>query len=1066
MSKYCKFFLVLSFFFIGAAPALADTVIYGPIADDTHLTLAESPYTLSATTTILQINAGTTLTIEAGAEITGDMEVLGSLVVAGATSSPVIINGTVFGNGTSVTTINNAVINGSALAFGSSLQLSNVVINVVPSDFNGGYPVYVDGSDFVHASTTITGSSTHKGFTVNLAGMTQDQTWTNDNDTPYIIDAGTFLPSGIHLTVQPGVIVKVLQVGGYDGGRIANYGVIDIQGSTSSPVYVTSIKDDSVGGDTNGDGSAASPAPGDWVGFINNSGSMSLDHAVLTYSTHVLIGDNFTGSNSRIASSLYAALAASNSTFTIMELVGNGVGIGNCGNLTIHNSTIAGNASGVVCYEHASSTLTNNWWGDASGPYNATFNPTGLGDSVDGDLSLYYPWVGASTTCSANCNSNVMFLPGIEASRLYVPGLLTENKIWEPNSVTGHDVANLDMTDVSAANTVYTKEKSIIDTAYNGLPFVSSGYDVYSSLIAEMNALATGTTPLINEWQPIVYDWRLDYDILLAMGNKVGEKIYYRGTNAATSTPYIIQELQRLASSSRTGKVTIVAHSNGGLLAKALTNALGTTTTSLLIDKIVMVATPQLGTPQAIIGLLHGTNQALPLEWLPIFASNADARYLGQSMPAAYNLLPSSEYFNDVLNPVITFDQATLPWWAAEYGSSIGSTNQLRDFMTDSARPIPQYYDLKKPNIASSTLFDNAQTVHDNLDNWTPPSGVQLTTIAGWGKPTLRTINYKKQPQLVFGVPVNATTTGLIMAIDGDGTVVDASAQWASEISGTRYWINLLDLNTASSSNIKHDNIFTAKPLQDLLVSIISNASTSTLPQYVTNTRPSYTGTDPRIYFTLHSPLTLGFTDSSGNYTGSTATTTVFNAPGVDYERFGEVQWLSVPTSLAGQVRMQGTGSGSFALDIESVNGNSVLATTTFAAVPVATSTIATLTLTATTSPTASSTLLVDSDGNGTNDITIRSKQGSMVLSPAVTVATTTSTTTVAATYANLPTNSHIVVVNASTQALTTKRVILPQGGSGTTTVSVAGLASGTYYLLARDSVSSTFYAHSTNFSI
>jgi pimeloyl-ACP methyl ester carboxylesterase len=47
-------------------------------------------------------------------------------------------------------------------------------------------------------------------------------------------------------------------------------------------------------------------------------------------------------------------------------------------------------------------------------------------------------------------------------------------------------------------------------------------------------------------------------------------KIYYRGTNAATSTPYIIQELRRLAATSKTGKVTIIAHSNGGLLAKAL----------------------------------------------------------------------------------------------------------------------------------------------------------------------------------------------------------------------------------------------------------------------------------------------------------------------------------------------------------------------------------------------------------------------------------------------------------------------------------------------------------------
>jgi hypothetical protein len=150
-----------------------------------------------------------------------------------------------------------------------------------------------------------------------------------------------------------------------------------------------------------------------------------------------------------------------------------------------------------------------------------------------------------------------------------------------------------------------------------------------------------------------------------------------------------------------------------------------------------------------------------------------------------------------------------------------------------------------------------------------------------------------------------------------------------------------------------------------------------------------------RLFFKLHSPLTLGFTDTQGNYTGSTPTTTLFTIPGVDYERFGEVQWLSIPQSMKGQVTMHGAGTGSFALDIESVNGNTVLATTTFAAVPSATSTIATLNIDPTVSPTASSTLSVDFNGDGIVDTTLSAKEGRVVVPKVPLTVTATNQTIV-----------------------------------------------------------------------
>jgi pimeloyl-ACP methyl ester carboxylesterase len=690
--------------------------------------------------------------------------------------------------------------------------------------------------------------------------------------------------------------------------------------------------------------------------------------------------------------------------------------------------------------------------------YSLYYQLFGVG-GPDAPPSDFNPIATTTPPCTENCNSNVLFLPGIEASRLYAPGLLGENRLWEPDSLLGNDISSLDMINSDFVDSVYTKQNGIVDTAYKS---EVTGYDVYSSFIGNMDGLVA--QGIIADWKPIAYDWRLDYQDLLMYGHETNDgKIYYRGANAATSTdPYIIQELKKLAASSRTGKVTIVAHSNGGLLAKQI---LAYPELVQYVDKLILVASPQLGTPQAIGVLLHGYNQALPKEKLPIFLSDADARSLGKDMPMAYNLLPSDQYFNYTQNAVITFDPATMADWKLKYTgpslltNGITTSTQLKAFMTDASRVAPGYYDLATPSVASSTLFSNAVTVHDQLDNWTPPAGVQLITIAGWGSDTLASIEYKKVPKLtclVYAADSTCSRSGLIpvqtydpkLVIDGDGTVVESSAQWVNGALSTRYWVNLMALNTTATSTVSHANILETPAVQSLLAMLMTNASTSTLPQFISASRPVYAGDAPRLHFILHSPLTLGFTDAQGNYTGST--TTISNIPGVVYERFGEVQWLSVPKSLAGQVIMHGTGSGSFALDIQEVNGNNTLATTTFAAIPSGTSTIATLTVDPNTSPTASSTLTIDYDGNGTIDTSYQTKQGEVVISditPPITTLVATGTAGMNGWY----TSDVALVFNAIDTESGVAETFLSLDGAATstattTTISTDGIHTLAYY--------------------
>ena len=114
-----------------------------------------------------------------------------------------------------------------------------------------------------------------------------DTTWTTSHI--YVLPGGYFpyseviVSAGVVLTIEPGVVIKFKEKPFglvIDGKIIAN-------GTEQNPIYFTSYKDDTLCGDTNGDGYATTPSSGDWEGITFNYGSddsSSIQQAVIRYS--------------------------------------------------------------------------------------------------------------------------------------------------------------------------------------------------------------------------------------------------------------------------------------------------------------------------------------------------------------------------------------------------------------------------------------------------------------------------------------------------------------------------------------------------------------------------------------------------------------------------------------------------------------------------------------------------------------------------------------------------------------------------------------------------------------
>jgi hypothetical protein len=79
------------------------------------------------------------------------------------------------------------------------------------------------------------------------------------------------------------------------------------------------------------------------------------------------------------------------------------------GNVKTYSGTDGSAYGGLINQSLATDVAENNWWGDATGPYNATSNPGGAGDAASDGVD-FYPWV------VDGCHGSTLSVPTLGAT--------------------------------------------------------------------------------------------------------------------------------------------------------------------------------------------------------------------------------------------------------------------------------------------------------------------------------------------------------------------------------------------------------------------------------------------------------------------------------------------------------------------------------------------------------------------------------------------------------------------------------------------------------------------------
>ncbi len=378
-----------------------------------------------------------------------------NVTISGSTIEDSTYSGIDLYGASGVISINNSTIRNNA-DHGISLWNSSPDISNCYIEDNGGYGIYLDGTSVPTISGNNFGDagppSTFNtlgamGFSASASGVasnydsvitdpvyvetgyiSSNTTWSSTR--VYYINDNVTVNSGITLTIAPGRIIKFAQ----SKYLSINNGTLNAVGDPANKIYFTADSDDTVGGDSNGDGRATTPAP-NWWGpiWIDTNSSATLDYCEISYAGYTSGNcavyksgtGNLTLTNSVIRNThLHGVVITSSSgnhfigNNIIRDNVGRGINLANNTGSTImiDGNIIKNNDQGIYVL---SSNPTIQWNSISSntneGIYLTTANADIYNNTIhSNDIGIYCmsnadPVIGGSEVASNNIADNTTY---------------------------------------------------------------------------------------------------------------------------------------------------------------------------------------------------------------------------------------------------------------------------------------------------------------------------------------------------------------------------------------------------------------------------------------------------------------------------------------------------------------------------------------------------------------------------------------------------------------------------------------------------------------------------------
>jgi pimeloyl-ACP methyl ester carboxylesterase len=736
-------------------------------------------------------------------------------------------------------------------------------------------------------------------------------------------------------------------------------GRLTLEGTAEDPLTITSSQDEQ-GVDRNKDGLVTSGTQGQWSGVSVSGGTLNGTYAHLKYG-----GSGGTGLIETFSATAQVSLANSILSDSSLYLIR-----GFSGNIHVTDSIltrspmgVTSSAGGTTAIEiHKSSFLrplpsavinqgtgtevktidaTNNFWDNVNGPELNTASPQDPQKLKVSQRVNYAPFLTRSPICEQNCRSSVAFLPGIMGSRLYEDG----EEIWFSTSDQKQERLSMNP-DGTSKYDVYTIPQTHFVPNLLGLNQKQPGiindplrFNLYHSFLRDI--AEWHQEGLFFDYAFLPYDWRLSLEDIVMNGKVQDGKLSYTEENTDLSQSYLYQQIKKLEEESYTGKVTLIGHSNGGLIIKAFIQKLKEHNDPLYhkIDQVILVAVPQTGTPDATVSMLYGSGLGAGF-----IVSAERARDLARNMPGMYSLLPSEALFPEV-SPQISF-QGVPSIWTEEYGNTINTHEEFQNFLQGKeGRREADYEETNSPQVLRESLLTQVKETHRALDNWQPSQNTKVTTLAGTGLFTAKSIETQKYmsclPWRDGGIvkckdPKEGYTQTIKLTLDGDETVLEQSALHGV---GEEWWVDLWEHNKFLQFNFsirEHKDILEVDTLHPFIKCLLQKATCDTQNNYIQNTKPTYQNRKYTKY-EVHSPVRLTVTDSQGNITGynTAANETEVAIPDSQYFEIGEVKIALIPKTEEHTVGLSAYQDGSFSFIKQELENEEVLSSTTLSLVPV-----------------------------------------------------------------------------------------------------------------------------------